>query len=484
MTMQMDANLYSQADMPVGTVVGEISPEFAPVPERVGEPPAVLLRGVSKRFNDIYALRDTSITIGRGDVFGLLGPSGSGKSTLVRLLLGFVQPDEGTVSVFGSSDPESVKARIGYMPERPHFHHNFTGRDYLLFQARLSGLTRSGTRRIVERTIEAVGLEPMARRRIRLYERETIQRLALAVALVSIAGGEPGLLLLDEPSDNLSRAMQLMVRDIIVEQRQRGVTVLIASHRITEVERVSTSVGILRGGRLMTQTFVENNPRIIIVSAPRDGALDSYERLLLHLRNLHPFVTITGGGNGTTPLVVSLPSGPHIVNAAGIKASALRALVDEGWDVISVYMERKDLESIYVQTEPPRPQMAPGMPTGPLPNLTGPLSNWTGPLPPLPTRSLSNVTGPLSNSEGALPNPTGVSGALTGPLPNVTGPLGHYSSAHGSMNTLPLSIRQSAHNTRPLNTQEVNPPESMGDQASRNGHQPIEGRIPRREEIQ
>jgi hypothetical protein len=128
-------------------------------------------------------------------------------------------------------------------------------------------------------------------------------------------------------------------------------------------------VGILRGGRLITQTYVENNPRVIVVAVPRDGALDSYDRLLAHLRNLHPFVSITGGGSGTTPLVVSLPSGPHIRNAAGIKASALRALVDASWDVISVYVERKDLESIYLQSGQPRPQATPGMATGPLPAM-------------------------------------------------------------------------------------------------------------------
>ena len=249
-----------------------------------------------KRFNDIYALRNISLSIQGGEVFSLLGPTGSGKSTLVRLLLGFLQPDEGTVTVFGVSEPRNVAARIGYMPERPYYHHNFTGRDYLFFQARLSGLTRAGARRAVERAIEAVGLGPVAGRRIRFYERETLQRLALAVAIVSVAGSPPGLLVLDEPSESLTRTVQLAVRDVILDLKQRGATVLIASHRITEIERVSTSVGILRGGHLVTQTYVENNPRVIIVAVPREGALEFFDRMLAHLRNLHAFVTITGGG--------------------------------------------------------------------------------------------------------------------------------------------------------------------------------------------
>src|SRR5207237_5402506 len=136
--------------------------------------------------------------------------------------------------------------------------------------------------------------------------------------------------------------------------------------------------------------------------APREGALESYDRLLAHLRNLHPFVTITGGGRGTeigtAPLVVSLPSGPHIRNAMGIKASALRALVDAGWDVISVYVERKDLESIYVQSAPPQPQPVASAATGPLPNVTAPL----GP------GSVSMNTVPIPNlAQPGYPAPAG-----------------------------------------------------------------------------
>jgi ABC-2 type transport system ATP-binding protein len=400
--------------------------------EPAGEADAVALQGITKRFNDIYALRNISITIQPGEVFGLLGPTGSGKTTLVRLLLGFLQPDEGNLSLFGTSDLQAVRSRIGYMPERPHYHPNFSGRDYLFFQARLSGLTRSGARKVVDRAIEITGLAPAAKQRIRYYERETVQRLALAVAMVSLTGDEPGLLLMDKPSEHLSRGAQMAVRDIILDFKKRGTTVLIFSHRITEIERTATSVGILRGGQLMAQTSVENNPRVIIVAAPRDEALESYPRLVAYLHNLHPFATLTGGGNGTSPLIVSLPTGPRIINASGIKASALRALMDGGWDVISVYVERKDLESIYARSAPPQPQVAQG-----------------------------TATGPLSNSTAQLVSITGA--ANTGRLSGLTQSL-------------------SGHNTRPLHASEVSHL-TVGDPSPLlNGHQPIEGRALRREE--
>ncbi len=405
------------------------------VAEPGGEADAVVLQGITKRFNDIYALRNVSITIQPGEVFGLLGPTGSGKTTLVRLLLGFLQPEEGSLSLFGTTDLQAVKSRIGYMPERPHYHSNFTGRDYLFFQARLSGLTRSGARKVVDRAIEVTGLGPAAKQRIRYYERETVQRLALAVAMVSLAGDGHGLLLLDEPSEHLSRGAQLAVRDIILDFKRRGTTVLIFSHRITEIERTATSVGILRGGHLMAQTSVENNPRVIIVGAPRDEANEAFPRLAAYLRNLHPFVTLTGGGNGTAPLIVSLPTGPRIVNAAGIKASALRALMDSGWDVISVYVERKDLESIYARSAPPRPQDIQDM--------------------------QGTSTGPLSNSTAQLGSAPGA--ANTGRLSGLTQSLG-------------------GHNTRPLHASEVSHLPAGEPSPSLNGNQPIEGRALRREE--
>jgi ABC-2 type transport system ATP-binding protein len=357
--------------------------------------PVIALEGVSKRFNDIYALRDISVTVRGGEVFCLLGPTGAGKSTLVRLLVGFLQPDEGVVALFGATDPQLARSRLGYMPENPRYHPSFSGRDYLYFHARLSGMTRSGARKAVDHAIERVGLGPVARRKTRYYERETLQRLGLAVAMVSVMGGPPGLLVLDEPSDYLSRAVQLTVRDVILEQKKQGMTVLIASHRITEVERAATSVGILRGGRLVAHTQVENNPRVIIVAAPRESAPESNAGLLTHLHNLHPFVTVTGGGSAKAPIVISLPSGPHIMNAAGIKASAMRALLDASWDVISVHVERKDLESIYLQSAPPRPQVNGGMATGPLRNVTGPLD-------PMLDMAGSMITSPTGLSAAQL----------------------------------------------------------------------------------
>jgi ABC-type multidrug transport system ATPase subunit len=199
-----------------------------------------------------------------------------------------------------------------------------------------------------------------------------LHRLGLAVALVGVGSGYPDLLVLDEPSAHLERAGQAAVRDILLESKRRGSTIVMASHKVTEVERICDSVGVLKAGRLVLHTEVENNPRTIIIAVPREDAEERLPGLLTALKKLHPFITITGG-QGTGPLMLSLPAGEAILSAQRIKASALSTLVEAGWDVISVYVERKDLESIYAQTLSPMVQAQTGIrATGPV--ACGPLS--------------------------------------------------------------------------------------------------------------
>ena len=356
--------------------------------------PIVVLDGASKRLKDIYVLRNVSITVNRGDVFGLLGPTGAGKSTLLKLILGFLRPDEGTVSVFGaeeSSELAETHGRIGYLPEHPHFHPNFSGWEYLRFQARLSGLTRRNARASAERVVETVAAQAWIKRRMIYYTPEMLHRLALAVALVGSGLNYPEFLILDEPSSHLDRGAQSAVRDILLECRRQGSTILMASHRVTEVERICDTVGIIKAGRLVLQQAVENNARTIIVAVPREDISDRLPALLKGLQRLHPFVSISGG-QGSGPLVTSLPSGDEILNAQAIKGSALRMLVEAGWDVISVYLERKDLESIYARTLSPVAQIQTGiMSTGPL--GTGPLG-----MPEQPEQAdMGAMTGPLDS---------------------------------------------------------------------------------------
>ncbi len=375
------------------------------------------MQNVSKHYGNLQALRNVTIAVGEGQTYGLLGPTGAGKSTLLKLVMGWLRPDEGSVSVLGSTDPTGILEAhdsIGYISEQPQFHNNFTGWEYLRLQARLSGLTRRNTKAAAERVVEIIGARAWIMRRIGYYTAEMLQRLALGVALVGSGNSYPPLLVLDEPSNRLDRAGQSAMRDILLECKRRGTTILLASHKVTEIERICDKVSIIKAGKIITEADVENNPRIIIIAIPRSDT-DAGERLPFlakQLKSLHPLVRLTGGSN-SGPLVLSLPAGDQVANSQGMKARALRALVDSSWDVISVYVERKDLENIYAQTLSPITQAQ----TGPL--STGPLSMNTGPLAPI---TESTVTGPVT------PRPA-IGETLGGRL---TGPLGERSAYNGA----------------------------------------------------
>lgn len=337
---------------PYTRVEAGLEGESAPIAASA-EGPIISLQRVSKRFEQVIALYNVSLNIRQGEVFGLLGPNGAGKSTLLKLLLGFLRPDEGKIRLFGASDLTKAHARLGYLSEQSRYHGNFSGREYLRFHAGLSGLGAREARIVADASLEAVGLLPDARRLIRSYSKGMRRRLGLAVALSSAGGKPPELLILDEPSSGLDVEGQLTVREVIVDCKRRGSTVLLCSHELTEVERVCSAVGILRSGRLVTTTSLDEHPRVRIEGLPRTGALEIAPRLMAYLKTLHPEVTVIGGPAEGQPLVVTLPTGAAMPGAEALKAVALRAMIDAQWDITSVHVENKDLETLYMQAVHP-----------------------------------------------------------------------------------------------------------------------------------
>lgn len=374
----------------------------------------VVVSHLSKSLGEARALRDVSLSVGSGEIYGLIGPNGAGKSTLLKVLLGFLYPDEGSVRLFGLEDTARTHSRLGYLPEQTRYHGNFTGQEYLQFHGRLLGLSLHDAGSASARLLEMVGLGAYATRRINTYSKGMKQRFGLAVALLTTTGNPPELLILDEPASGLDPEGQVAVREVILDCRRRGSTVLLCSHQLTEVERVCTSVGILRAGRLVVQTRLDEGPRVNIAARPLAGAMEIAPHLLEYLRSLHPAVIVKGGQMEGEALLVILPAGPAVPRASAMKSAAIRAMMDADWDITSIYMEGKDLESLYLHAVRPRdsqnqealrPQAEGGLkeenastshPTTPLPTLeprpTG--GKATGPLSPLPTR-------PTSSKEGA-----------------------------------------------------------------------------------
>lgn len=217
---------------------------------------AVEARALQKTYRDFWgrprvaAVKDLSLRIAPGEVYGLLGPNGSGKSTTVKLLLGLLRPDGGTVKLYGLPPHHpAAKAKLGYLPEESYLYRYLTGEETLGLQARLGSLPAVERAARVDQLLTALRLQGARRRRVGEYSKGMRRRLGLAQALLH----DPALLILDEPTSGLDPAGRRAVKDLIRALAERGRAVLLCSHLLAEVEDVCDRVGILDRGRMLAE---------------------------------------------------------------------------------------------------------------------------------------------------------------------------------------------------------------------------------------
>ncbi len=215
--------------------------------------PALEARGLRKHFGDTAAVRDLSLSVPRGEIFGFLGPNGAGKTTSMKMLLGLVRPTSGSGRLLGAplGDPAG-RACVGYLPEHFAFHEWLEAIELLRFHARLLGLSRVGLEAHLSGLLARVGLAEAGHRRVRDYSKGMKQRLGLAQALL----GEPQLVFLDEPTSGLDPLGRRLVRDVIRELRAAGTTVFLNSHLLSEVEVTCDRVAFVKDGRVVREMAI------------------------------------------------------------------------------------------------------------------------------------------------------------------------------------------------------------------------------------
>ena len=215
----------------------------------------ITFSGVVKRYGTATALNEVSFTVAPGEFFALLGPNGAGKTTIIRILLDFTRPDSGTVQVNGvpSTDP-SARSVIGYLPENMRLPTYLSGYHFLKRQAALCGLDGKNADREVEKKIELVGMNEKARQSSGTYSKGMLQRIGLAGALL----GSPKLLVLDEPTTGLDPVGIREFRQILERVKMDGVTVLLNSHILSEVEKLCSSAAILKQGTIVVRDTIAN----------------------------------------------------------------------------------------------------------------------------------------------------------------------------------------------------------------------------------
>ena len=242
---------------------------------------AVSVSGLTKlypvpmRWQKVVAVKDLSLEVREGEVYGLLGPNGSGKSTTLKVLLGLVTPTRGESKIFGKDSRDfRSHADVGFLPENPYFYKFLTGEETLRFYGNICALRgRQLDARIAE-LLALVGLEDARKRRIGGYSKGMLQRIGLAQALIQ----DPRLIVLDEPTAGVDPVGSHQIRDLILELKNRGKTVLLTSHLLEQAQEVCDRVGIMskgsmvREGRLADLITVETQTEYLVQDAPADLA--------------------------------------------------------------------------------------------------------------------------------------------------------------------------------------------------------------------
>jgi ABC-2 type transport system ATP-binding protein len=211
-------------------------------------------RGLFRK-SSFTALKNISLEVRPGEIFGYLGPNGSGKTTTLKILIGLVFPDRGEIQVLGQPHASKAwRARVGYLPEQPYFYDYLTPAEYLDYAGRLFGLSPATRRQRTKELLDLVGLARSADVALRRFSKGMQQRLGLAQALVN----DPELLFLDEPMSGLDPIGRRMVRDIILSQRDRGKTVFFSTHILPDAETLCDRVAVLRGGELVATGRIDD----------------------------------------------------------------------------------------------------------------------------------------------------------------------------------------------------------------------------------
>jgi ABC-2 type transport system ATP-binding protein len=225
------------------------------------KPPAASVHNLTKvypvpmRRQKVLAVSDLSIDVAEGEVYGLLGPNGSGKSTTLKILLGLVTATRGSCRIFGGDSRDYRSHReVGFLPENPYFYKYLTARETLRFYGKVCGMRGRALDARIDELLELVGMREAGDRRVGGYSKGMLQRIGLAQALIQ----DPRLLVLDEPTAGVDPTGSRAIRNLILDLKRMGKTVLLTSHLLEQVQEVCDRVGIMARGKMIRQGPLED----------------------------------------------------------------------------------------------------------------------------------------------------------------------------------------------------------------------------------
>ncbi len=205
---------------------------------------------MSRRFGDVTAVDELTLTLGRGEIMGFLGANGAGKTTTIKMLLGLIRPDSGKIEVMGGDPSDAkVRAKIGYMPEIAYYYPYLNARELLTFYGGLCGMDAKTIRVRADELLVTVGLADAASRPLKSYSKGMLQRAGIAQALLH----DPDLLVLDEPFTGLDPLARIHFRDLMRTLREQGKSIFFSSHELGETELLCDTVAIMKKGKAVYQ---------------------------------------------------------------------------------------------------------------------------------------------------------------------------------------------------------------------------------------
>jgi ABC-2 type transport system ATP-binding protein len=300
---------------------------------------AIETENLTKRYGPVIAVDGLTLQLQAGEVFGLLGPNGSGKTTTILMVLGLTDPTSGSVRVLGqdpSRHPLAVKRRVGYLPDSVGFYDDLTARENLRYTARLNGMPRPEAEARIDDVLARVGLTDVADRRVQAFSRGMRQRLGLADVLLK----RPEIAILDEPTVGLDPEAATEFLQLIRDLKAHGITVLLSSHLLHQVQAVCDRVGLFRNGKMVLEgTFDSLAGRVL------GGAY----RIRVETTKPDGLAAALRGVDGVTRVAEERPGTLALEARTDCRADVARRIIQAGADLLTLTLERPSLDEIYAR---------------------------------------------------------------------------------------------------------------------------------------
>jgi ABC-2 type transport system ATP-binding protein len=300
--------------------------------------PVIETQGLTKRYGDLTAVDHLDLRLQAGEVFGLLGPNGSGKTTTILMILGLTEPTEGTARVLGYDPlrhPLEVKRRVGYLPDSVGFYDELTARENLRYTARLNGIGLREADRLIAEVLDRIGLKDVIDRPVGTFSRGMRQRLGLAEVLMK----RSQIAILDEPTVGLDPEAAHEFLGMIRGLKADGITVLLSSHLLHQVQAVCDRVGLFRQGRMVLEGTFEALSEKVLGGSYRinvEARPDGLERMLSEVPGVVRVATVRAGRY-------------HLEASRDCRSEVARRVVAGGGQLLELTFDRVSLDDVYAR---------------------------------------------------------------------------------------------------------------------------------------